>query len=163
MRLRNLRVTISLLSLALIASAGNCAVDPPGAPRFPPKPVAGTWVGEVIGVRFRLSITEGAVDNYLNATYLEGAGWLIYGTPAESLAVTLIGGNVGGSTPGVGFELQRPGGSGGVYGNYDAVLGADGALLGPFKRAPDLEPLPSPWTDVWPAGASAVSLRLVRQ
>lgn len=163
MRLRNLRVTISLLSLALIASANGCAADPPGAPRFPPKPVAGTWVGEVIGVRFRLSITEGAVDNYFNSTYLEGSGWLIYGTPAESLAVTLSGGNVGGSTPGVGFELQRPGGSGGVYGNYAAVLGTDGALLGPFERVPNLEPSPSPWTNVWPEGARAVSLRLVRQ
>ena len=108
MRLRNLPVTISLLSLALIASAGNCAVDPPGAPRFPPKPVAGTWVGEVIGVRFRLSITEGAVDNYLNATYLEGAGWLIYGTPAESLAVTLTGGNVGGRRPGLDSSSSVP-------------------------------------------------------
>jgi hypothetical protein len=164
---RKQRVFFMVLSLSLllvVLSGGNCPAEPPAA-RTPPKPVAGTWVGEVIGVRFRLSIVEsGSVDPWVNSRELTGSGWLIYGTPAESVAVALFGANIGDPTPGVGLEFARPGGMGGSYGRYGGVLDADGVLLGPFERyGPSVEPVPSPWTDVWPAGARAVSLRLTRQ
>ena len=110
-------------------------------------------------------MTETGEPNYvLNSTFLGGSGWLVYGdAPAESVAVALSGFNNGGPAYGVSFEVQRPNGTGGVYGNYGGLFQEDGTLLGPFTRMPGIEPSPSPWTTTWPEGTTSGTLRLTRQ
>ena len=152
--------------LLVVATAGDCpTVGAPAAVKYPPKPVAGTWVGELYGVRFKLTLTEsGTPSSIFNATEVGGSGWLVYGTaPAESVAVGLLGSNGGGPNYVTSMEVQRPNGTGGVYGDYSGARQADGTLVGPFERKPSLEPTPSPWTNTWPAGTTTATLRLTRQ
>jgi hypothetical protein len=158
--------SILLVLLLVVTSAGNCPVDVEEPKRgIPPRPVAGNWAGELYGVRVRLTMTEsGQPDGWVNATNLGGSGWLVYGSaPAESVEVALLGFNGGGPDPGVVFEVQRPLGTGGVYGDYSGKFESDGSLVGPFQRKPSLEPTPSPWTATWPAGVTSAQLRLTRQ
>lgn len=163
----NFRARAALCALMfIVATAGDCPnVGAPAASKYPPKPVAGNWGGEVYGVRFKLTLTEsGTPDAILNATTVGGGGWLVYGSaPSESVAVSLAGFNGGGPNYGVSMEIQRPNGTGGVYGQFSSLLQADGSLLGSIERRISLEPSPSPWTATWPAGVTSAPLRLTRQ
>jgi hypothetical protein len=152
-----------LSSLLVVATAGNCNIDLP--PQVaPPKPVAGTRVGELFGVRLRLTMTEsGAPSSFFNSTTVEGTGWLVYATtPADSVVVSLLGFNNGEPQFGPSFDIRRPDGTG-SYGHYAGKLQADGSLLGNFERAGSGEPTPSPWTTAWPAGTTTAELRMTKQ
>lgn len=165
-RNRWLRAALPVLLFA-VATAGDCPSvgAPPLATGAPPKPVAGYWVGELYGVRLKLTLTDiGTRNPYFNFTEVGGSGWLVYGTaPAESVAVGIAGLNGGEPNPGPSFEIQRPNGTGGVYGKYGGRFQADGTLLGTFERTPTIEPSPWPWTATWPAGTTTAPLSLTRQ
>ena len=156
------RATVLLL-VFVVASAAHCDIDVPPNLR-PPKPVAGKWVGELFGVRLRLTMTESGVANsFFNATTVEGTGWLVYGAAmTDSVAASLLGFNNGEPQFGPSIDIRRPDGSG-SYGHYAAKLQADGSLLGNFERAATGEPTPSPWTAVWPAGTTTAQLRMTKQ
>jgi hypothetical protein len=153
-----------LVLLLIVATASDCPVDPSAPQEAPPKPVAGSWTGELYGERFELLLTEsGTPDRFFNVTSVGGSGWMIYGSPADSVAVMLAGINSGGPYFGVSLDIQPPTGIGRRYGYYFGTLQTDGTLLGDLTRFPAVEPSPSPWTGRWPEGVDAATLRLTRR
>lgn len=152
-----------LVLLGIVTTASHCPVDPQPAHGPPPKPVRGSWTGELYGVRFNLAVTESGTPNYfINATDLGGSGWLIYGSPADSLPVAIHGSNMSGES-GVVIDIQLPGQGDKTYGWYSGSLQTDGSLLGQFERFTNREPSPSPWTGRWPAGPMTAAMSLTRQ
>lgn len=130
---------------------------------WPPlEEIAGEWTGDVLGVNMRLVLEERPYASGEDLRLVSGSGWLVYGTPAESLKMSPAGTHDRESQRPLYIMLSTWANPGQWYGELRLKVTDAGTLGGTLKLRADRAPAFNPFVSPWPAGATSVDVSLRR-